>query len=193
MTRATRDRAPSHARVYSRWLELPTWQALSPEARALLVEILARYRPGENGRLAWPVRRAGEVLGVSKSTAARALTELERNGWLAVARNAAFGGRARPALYALAMFVDDTSGQPPSNAFEAVPGERLRASRRANTPPVSHGRDKPVPPVGLHGFAGGTRQSHQRDTPAPEHIATPVSEGLRNSRIFKQISGSKRP
>ncbi len=66
MTTATRDRAPPHARIYSRWLDLPTWQALSPDARALLVEIMARYRPPNNGMLSWPVRLAADVLGVER-------------------------------------------------------------------------------------------------------------------------------
>jgi hypothetical protein len=49
MTRAARDRTPAHARVFAYWVELPTWRALSPVARTLLVEVLARFRPGNNG------------------------------------------------------------------------------------------------------------------------------------------------
>ncbi len=160
MTRATRNRAAAHARIMSSWVELPTWRALSPVARSLLVEILARFRPGENGKLAWPVRKAADLLGVSKATAARALIELERNGWLSVTRVAGFGGRAKPATYLLAMFKNDVTGEPASNAFEHLPGESSRVPRKSQF----RQRDKTVPPVRLNGFAGGTGQSRQTDT-----------------------------
>ena len=88
MSYATRDRTPSHARIFATWVELPTWRALSPVARALLIEILARFHGVNNGRLEWPVRRAAQCLGVSKTTASRALVELERNGW--ISRHASF-------------------------------------------------------------------------------------------------------
>jgi hypothetical protein len=190
MTRATRDRAPPHARIHSRWLDLPTWQALSPDARALLVEIMGRYRPGENGRLSWPVRRAAEVLGVSKTTAARALLELERNGWLAVTRNARFSGKARPALYGLAMFPEDSSGQPASNAFEVRSGERLRAPRKSGKQRVSRQRDSPVPPKGLNGPPGGTKQSAGEDKPVlrpvPSNLSAAPASRERQSQFGKR-------
>lgn len=142
MTIATRDRAPAHARIFASWVELPTWRPLSPVARALLVEILARFRPGENGKLAWPVRKAAGIRGVSKATAARALIELERNGWISVTRVAGFGGKAKPSTYLLAMFKNDVTGEPPSNAFEHLPGEISRVPRS----PLSRLRDKAALP-----------------------------------------------
>ena len=53
MPAATKYRDRPHARIYSAWLELPAWREASLAARCLLVEMLARYRPGENGRLEW--------------------------------------------------------------------------------------------------------------------------------------------
>ncbi len=185
MAHAWRDRAPAHARIFSGWLELPTWRALSTNARALLVEIIGRYRPGENGRLAWPVRRAAEVLGVSKATAGRALIELERNGWIKVVSVAAFGGRAKPATYMLTMFRDDATGEPASNAFEYLPGESAHVKRSKKVASQSHGRDKPVPVARLNGFTGGTRQSHGADMRGPIEGPGAISEALRNSRIFR--------
>src|SRR4051812_17479032 len=102
--KATTFKDFAHARIYSTWLDLPTWRALSPNAIALLVEMLARYRPGENGRIQWPVRQVAKVLHVSKSTAGTALIELERNGWIQVEKVAGFGGAATPATYRLTMF-----------------------------------------------------------------------------------------
>jgi hypothetical protein len=47
----------------------------------------------------------------------------------------------------------------PSNAFEVMPGERLRSPRRSRARCVSQVKDNAVPPEGLNGFTGGARQS----------------------------------
>src|SRR4051794_2389270 len=95
-----------HARVYADWLDLPAFRALSSPAVNLLVHILARHRPGENGRLNWSVRRAADALKASKTTAARALDELEQHGWLACTAVGRFGCRSRSSRYRLTMFPD---------------------------------------------------------------------------------------
>jgi len=170
MTAATSARAPAHVRIHCAWLEFPTWRALSLAARNLLVEILADYRPksrfgpGNNGRLSWPARRAAERLGVSKATGARALIELERNGWITVSTVSAFGGRAKPATYAVTMFLNDVTGEPASFAFEHLPGEPARKDRKRKTASQAHGEDKAVPLVRLNGFTGRTTQSQGEDT-----------------------------
>jgi len=89
MTTATNLRDAPHARVYARWLPLPAWRALSLPARRLLVEILGGFAPVRTA-LSWPVRKSAEVLGTSKSTAARASRELEENGWIECATVAKF-------------------------------------------------------------------------------------------------------
>jgi hypothetical protein len=184
MTVATRDRAPAHARIYSSWVNLPTWRALSPNARCLLVEMLARFRPGENGKLEWPVRSVADVLGVSKATGARVLIELERNGWLKVVKVSAFGGRASPARYALTMFADDTTGEPPSRAFEYVSGEASAVKRTKRSASQSHKKDKLVPVARRDGFTGGTRQSHGADKKGVDARGVVISDLLRNTRFF---------
>ena len=93
MAAATKYRERPHARIYFAWVELPAWREASIAARCLLVEMLARYRPGDNGRLEWPVRRVAEVLGVSKTTAGKILIELETTGWIAVMRVGSFSGK----------------------------------------------------------------------------------------------------
>ena len=118
MAAATKYRERPHARIYFAWVELPAWREASIAARCLLVEMLARYRPGDNGRLEWPVRRVAEVLGVSKTTAGKILIELETTGWIAVMRVGSFSGKSRASLYALAMYINDVTGEPPTRAFE---------------------------------------------------------------------------
>jgi hypothetical protein len=187
--KAFKQRSPAHARVYARWLELPTWRSLSPAARCLLVEMLGRFRPGENGRLAWPVRRAAVILGVSKSTAARCLLELERNGFLVVVTATGFGGTAKPSTYRLTMFTCDATHEPASHAFEDMPGERLATDRKQTRRRQSHQRDKTVPLKGLNSFAGGTEQSRQKDKAAPMAEPEPLAAILGKSPILARFKG----
>jgi DNA-binding transcriptional MocR family regulator len=140
MAAATKYRDRPHARIYFAWVELPAWREASIAAHNLLVEMLVRYRPGENGRLEWSVRRVAEVLGVSKSTATTALNELETIGWIEVTRVGNFSRKGRSSLYALAMYTNDVIGEPATRAFEkwrpdgSRPlGSRCRVSKQVRT------------------------------------------------------------
>jgi hypothetical protein len=140
MAAATKYRDRPHARIYSAWLELPAWREASLAARGLLVEMLGRYRPGENGKLEWPVRRVAEVLGVSKSTASTALIELETIGWIEVTRAGSFSRKGRASLYALAVYDNHVTGEPATRTFERWRpdgnrplGPRCRVSRQTRT------------------------------------------------------------
>jgi hypothetical protein len=137
MAAATKFHDRPHARIYSAWLELPAWHEVSLAARCLLVEMLGRYRPGENGKLEWSIRRVAEVLGVSKSTASAALIELETIGWIEVTRAGSFSRKGRASHYALAMFTNDVTGEPATRTFERWRpdgtrplGSRCRVSRQ---------------------------------------------------------------
>jgi hypothetical protein len=120
MASAQNRRDRPHARIYSDWVELPSWQGLSNVAKVLLVEMLTRYRPKTNGRLAWPVSKVRDVVGVSKSTASRALTELEKWGWITCEKVSRFGGAARPSLYALTCYDNELTGEPASHAYRTI-------------------------------------------------------------------------
>jgi DNA-binding transcriptional MocR family regulator len=133
-----RDRP--HARIYSAWMELAAWRGASLAARVLLVEMLTRYRPDNNGNLEWSIRRVADALGVSKSTASAALKELETIGWIDVMRVGSFSRKGRASLYALAMFTNDVTGEPATRTFErwrpdgSRPlGQRCRVSRQRRT------------------------------------------------------------
>jgi hypothetical protein len=87
-------------------------------ARILLIEMLARFRPGENGKLEWSVRRAADILRISKSTAAAALIELETTGWIEVTRAGRFSQKSAASHCALATFANDVTGAPATKAYE---------------------------------------------------------------------------
>jgi hypothetical protein len=177
MAKATNLRDRSHARIYSHWRNYPAWRALSLAARALLVEILMEYRPGLNGRLEWSCRNAGRTVGISKDRAAGALTQLELLGWLKVERVANFGRRNAPAHYALTMFANDVTGDPPSFAFEII-----------DPATVLLGGPIRVAPQGHDGRISGTPASRHRDARAIAGGLALASDALQSSPIFKSIA-----
>lgn len=176
MAKATNLRDRSHARIYSHWRRYPAWTSLSLAARALLVEILLEYRPGNNGRLSWPCRRAAGTIGVGKDTASRALTELELKGWLTVERVALFGRRTTSAEYALTMYDNDLSGKPVSKAFE----------HWSPNSPVC------VASQGQHGRISGTEPSQGEDTAAPQAVRMLISETLGPAEDLRVSSRQRR-
>jgi len=177
MAKATRLTDRPHARIYAHWRNYPAWQTLSLAARALLVEIMLEYRPGQNGRLQWSCRKAGQTIGVSKDRSARSLTQLELLGWLKVERVARFGRRNAPANYALTMFVNDVTGDPPSRAFEHVDPANPFLKRTIRVALSGH-----------DGRVSGTPPSRYRDTRTNAEGVLTISDALKSSRIFKDIA-----
>lgn len=177
MAKATKFRDRSHARIYAHWRRYPAWQRLSLAARALLTEIMLEYGGRDNGRLEWSCRKAGQAIGVSKDRAARALTQLELLGWLTVERVSKFGNRNAPARYALTMFGNDVTGEPPSFAFEHIdPGNVLLGG------PI------PVAFQGHDGRISGTKASRHRDTRPIRSGPVSISDVLKSSRLFKDAA-----
>jgi hypothetical protein len=177
MAKATNLRDRAHARIYAHWRQYPAWQALSLASRALLVEILMEYRPGSNGRLEWSCRKAAQAIGVSKDTAARALTQLELLGWLKVERVSHFGRRNSPARYALTMFANDETGDPASFAFEHMNPNNPLLSGSIRVAPQGHG-----------GRVAGTTASRLGDTRRVSAGIVSITDALKSSRIFKEIA-----
>ena len=117
MTRATKERDKSHVRIYAHWLELPAWRALSPHAVAVLVAVLARFRPWLNPM---PIsdRQAAEWARCARPTATAALVQLEKCGWLEVVRFGRVSGSrsTQTSVYRVTRF-PTTDGQPATEEF----------------------------------------------------------------------------
>ncbi len=79
-----------HVRLYHWMLNSPAWQALSPGARSLLIEVWARHNGQNNGEISFSVREAAKNLRVSKDTAAKWFHELEEKGFLKARRRGSF-------------------------------------------------------------------------------------------------------
>jgi DNA-binding transcriptional MocR family regulator len=71
-------------------LESPAWRSLPATARALYIEIAARYRGSNNGRISYSVREGAKALHISKATACRMLGLLKERGFIVCTKRGAF-------------------------------------------------------------------------------------------------------
>jgi hypothetical protein len=84
-----------HVRLYHWVMNSEAWRSLSPNARALYVEIAARYHGTNNGRIPFSVREAAEALHIGKNAAAAAFKELQDRGFLVIAKATLSASKAR--------------------------------------------------------------------------------------------------
>ncbi len=88
------------------------WRSLGGSAVKVYVELRRRYNGGNNGDLSLSLDEAARLLGIGKSTAHRAFTELELKGFLRLTKRGRWYGRMA-STYAV---TDRPHGrQPPSN------------------------------------------------------------------------------
>lgn len=76
--------------IYYWELELAAYKHLSNNSRALLIEFRKLYNGSNNGKIAMSVRQAASSLNVCKDTASKALTELQKKGWIVLTEKGSF-------------------------------------------------------------------------------------------------------
>ena len=112
-----------------RYVKLPhyimdtfAWQRLSVTARAAWLEFVRVHNSFNNGKIAMSSRALGERLGVSKTTAERAVKELLTFGFLEITKASTFISKRRAAEYLLTHIPDDRTDPkgPPSRAFQNI-------------------------------------------------------------------------
>ena len=58
------------------------WRSLSPQCRALYVELAQRYNGSNNGEISMSVREAARLVNIAKDTATKCFRELEAKGFI---------------------------------------------------------------------------------------------------------------
>jgi hypothetical protein len=98
----------------------PSFQALSPEAKAIYLAIRRRYNGINNGSIAMSVRDAAAICHCGTGKAHRALKMLESHGFIRITTPGLVHGVARRAtMYRLTDEVDPISGAAPTRDFTA--------------------------------------------------------------------------
>lgn len=137
-------------------LRAVAWKTLSPNAKALLLDVWARHNGSNNGEISYAVREAEEI-GLSKDQTARAFRELTERGFLKLRKLSTFNLKTKEAR-CWELTAERYQETPPSKDFMRwSAGAEEQASKNKTR---SHQRDA---------------QSHQRDTPASHETKLPVS------------------
>ncbi len=169
--------AGNFLRVPSAVLDSHNFRALTFKAKALILDIGARYNGHNNGDLAAPWSWMRERNWRSKDTLQRALVELRHFGMIEVTRQ---GGLHGPTLYAFTWLpIDrgkvrlDVSILPTASGRWNHPSPPLAASREKKTPPRPVGQATPM--VGPDVVKKAPRRpGHRVGNPEKAATATPV-------------------
>jgi hypothetical protein len=155
-------------------LKSPAWLTLSPNAKALLIDVWRRHNGVNNGEISYSVREAAAI-GLGHSAAARAFDELIERGFLRVSRESSFTFKMKKARTWI-LTAEKHNGEPRTRDFmrwsEKSSQKCKTQSHQEDT--QSQQRDREgicarklptlVPPEGPSGAIDGAAQSHQRDT-----------------------------
>ena len=93
--RRRRRRFDPHVRLHLWLLNSEAWRSLTAAARALYVQIAARYNGSNNGAMGCSVRNAAEECRISKNIAFRAFKELIQTGFIGLKTPCAFSRKVR--------------------------------------------------------------------------------------------------
>jgi hypothetical protein len=93
MSKRNKEKAPRHVRLYHWFLKGDAWRSLSPNARAIYVEIVERYNGTNNGRISFSIREGADLLHIGKNAAAKALLVLQERGFIVAAKRGGFNLR----------------------------------------------------------------------------------------------------
>ena len=74
-------------------LQSPAWRSLNGSAVKVFLELRATYNGRNNGELSLSFQRAADLLGMSKSSVARAFKQLEERGFVRKTKEGQWYGR----------------------------------------------------------------------------------------------------
>ena len=148
MTKRSKDTAARHIRLYHWLLRSEAWQSLSANARAVYIEMAARYNGSNNGQIPFSVRDAANRAHIGKNAADAALTLLQARGFIVATRRGAFNVKTKIATeWRLTEFTCDVD-----HSFATKDFMRWSPEKQNTVPKAG----RTVPVAGQHGTCGGT-------------------------------------
>lgn len=186
-------------------IKSPAWRSLTPQDRAVFVELATVYDGKNNGYLALSTRDAADRCNISKNTATGCFRRLQERGFIELAQRGAFIGAALAAEWRMAHQKCDRTGHMASKAFlRWRPEEKTRSQMRdASVPIEGHRRPKNPPsvPNGMTDSAhlsgpsvpNGMTHIHLAIGTAPDGPACCISDDAREARPPKgAVAGGRR-
>jgi len=126
-----RSNTSRFARLDYRLLNSNAYRALSPNARALLIEVVMLYNGENNGSLWLSVRDAAHRMGVADVTAAsNAFAELQDMGFITMTQDAHFRVKASDTCRARCWRLTWEGGTGPQRSIIRVCGARTRTAEQ---------------------------------------------------------------
>jgi hypothetical protein len=118
MAKRNKESQDRYFQLHHYMLKCDAWKALSAPARAVYVQIGARYNGANNGKLALSVRDAASECDLANNTAARAFKELTTRGFIEETRHGGLSKKTRIASeWRLIAFKCDLTGALKTCAF----------------------------------------------------------------------------
>jgi DNA-binding transcriptional MocR family regulator len=132
----------------------PAFRSLSGPALKIWVELRSRFNGYNNGKLSLSLNAAATLLGMSKSTAARAFEELETKGFIILRLQGHWYGRRASEW----IVTDQKYGDRPSTRNWERWRPRDAMPEKQNTVPVPNRRNGTAPPE----YPSPADASHER-------------------------------
>jgi DNA-binding IclR family transcriptional regulator len=100
-------------------LNSAAWASLSPQDRAVYVELRRRFNGRNNGRIGLSVREAAELCRMNRDTAAKSFRKLEETGFIEMVTPGGFTRKDRHSTeWRLTTDLCDVTGAAASKAFQ---------------------------------------------------------------------------
>lgn len=160
-----RSVAEAHVRLYRHELECPAYRRLSPNARALLIELRALYSPKKGDNCVFlSVRQIMARCNLTQRAAQRARDELVDRGWAKIAQRGSFDYKVRHAtVFAL-------ENEPPNLSNGSKPGKAyMRWQPEPATKKASSG-------AGYRSIAASATERVSEDRKSAATVAEPTTE-----------------
>ncbi|WP_338722385.1 hypothetical protein [Devosia sp. XK-2] len=171
-------------------LDTPAWRHLSANAKVIYVELKRRYNGKNNGEISLSAREAGDAIGASQQTGARALTELSTHGFVEVTEDSSFNRKVHVARrYRLTEVADDRPGLPRTASKDFL---RWSGETAAKSKTQFHGCDATVSSMERHSTKKPTLAANS-STHGTVKVEKAISQFHgRNSIRYQPASPSKR-
>ncbi len=145
--------------IENRMQDSNAWRSLTPNARAVWLEIVRRHNGNNNGDIPLSCREAAELCNISANTAGRAFKQLQEHGFIKIAQYSDFRLKLKKATRWSLTHVH-MDGQPPTQEWMKWKPEKIKHGVKTKghgvTPDTKNSDDKDMKTIQCHvGYHSG--------------------------------------